>query len=192
MNHQYLDVLRELAFLQTDQIPLNESVIWQRILERTKSCAHDDWREILNQASATLNDRYGGLLLPHNFRHGDFAPWNVKLADDKLLIYDWEYAESEAPPGWDLFHFLFQTLRLLGNQSIWTIWREFFDNGSAKRWLIRHFKNIGISREFIYPLFLFYLLDRLSLIVSIKSPGLESPHDLFMIFRLALSKETLT
>jgi hypothetical protein len=40
--------------------------------------------------------------------HGDFAPWNVKVADGKWTVLDWERGESVGIPLWDWLHFVIQ------------------------------------------------------------------------------------
>ena len=49
------------------------------------------------------------------FAHGDFAPWNLLRADDAWVAVDWESSEQEAPPFYDLFHFLSASLRAPGS-----------------------------------------------------------------------------
>jgi len=42
--------------------------------------------------------------------HGDFAPWNLMLGrDGKWTLLDWEDARADAPPFFDVFHFLVQS-----------------------------------------------------------------------------------
>ena len=41
--------------------------------------------------------------------HGDFAPWNIKVAaDNSWVVLDWERGELNGVPAWDWFHFLIQ------------------------------------------------------------------------------------
>lgn len=40
--------------------------------------------------------------------HGDFAPWNVKVADGRWTVLDWERGERVGVPGWDWLHFILQ------------------------------------------------------------------------------------
>jgi hypothetical protein len=42
--------------------------------------------------------------------HGDFAPWNIKVAsqDRSWTVLDWERGELVGIPGWDWFHYVFQ------------------------------------------------------------------------------------
>ena len=51
------------------------------------------------------------------FAHGDFAPWNLLRVDDAWVAVDWESSEQDAPPFYDLFHFLVQSCALLGRPS---------------------------------------------------------------------------
>lgn len=47
--------------------------------------------------------------------HGDFAPWNILIAD-KPFIFDWELSKYSVPL-YDYFHFIVQTELLLKNSS---------------------------------------------------------------------------
>lgn len=37
--------------------------------------------------------------------HGDFAPWNMTVSDDRLRVFDWEYAAPRGNPLHDFLHF---------------------------------------------------------------------------------------
>jgi aminoglycoside phosphotransferase (APT) family kinase protein len=54
--------------------------------------------------------------------HGDFAPWNVKVAaDGRWVVLDWERGQLTGPPAWDWFHFVIQPAILvekLSNESL--------------------------------------------------------------------------
>jgi len=47
----------------------------------------------------------GASLLPSCLAHGDFAPWNIRLAGGQLYVFDWEYAQAQASPLHDFLHF---------------------------------------------------------------------------------------
>jgi hypothetical protein len=50
---------------------------------------------------------------PVSAAHGDFAPWNMRLAEGKIALFDWEYFLPEVPVGWDLLYFLFRVDNLI-------------------------------------------------------------------------------
>jgi len=49
-----------------------------------------------------------GVMVPCGVAHGDFAPWNTRIREGRLAVFDWESGEWEAPLGWDAFHFSVQ------------------------------------------------------------------------------------
>lgn len=44
-------------------------------------------------------------ILPVSLAHGDFTTWNTFLVEDKLYVFDWEYAHRAYPLGYDQVHF---------------------------------------------------------------------------------------
>jgi hypothetical protein len=58
-------------------------------------------REVLAHATRTIGDK----MLPFGVMHGDFAPWNTRVSEKELLLFDWESADWEAPTTWDISHF---------------------------------------------------------------------------------------
>jgi thymidylate kinase len=46
--------------------------------------------------------------------HGDVAPWNVLRSGSEWVLVDWEVAREDAPPFFDVFHYLVQGHFLLG------------------------------------------------------------------------------
>ncbi|MGH9890402.1 MAG: hypothetical protein ACREA0_00140 [bacterium] len=45
--------------------------------------------------------------------HGDCAPWNVLRSGDRWILIDWEQARDDAPPFFDVFHYILQSHVLL-------------------------------------------------------------------------------
>jgi peptidoglycan/xylan/chitin deacetylase (PgdA/CDA1 family) len=67
------------------------------------------WREIGGEALRRSAQDVSQRTLRCGLSHGDFAPWNTRVADGKLLLFDWESAKWDAPTSWDVFHFGLQT-----------------------------------------------------------------------------------
>jgi hypothetical protein len=49
--------------------------------------------------------------------HGDFAPWNLLQTEQGWTLIDWEDAQTDQPPFFDLCHYLVQAHVLLGRPS---------------------------------------------------------------------------
>lgn len=60
------------------------------------------------------------------FSHGDFTPWNMYKDEEKIALYDWELANSNAPIGFDAFHFIIQK-GILVERKPWKIIRAEID-----------------------------------------------------------------
>jgi len=56
--------------------------------------------------------------------HGDFTPWNILMRNNRLCVIDWELYRTELPGLYDLFHFQYQSMTMLGNQGFNLIRRE--------------------------------------------------------------------
>lgn len=62
--------------------------------------------------------------------HGDCAPWNLLQTDQGWVLIDWEDAMADAPPFYDLCHYLVQGHTLLGRPS-WSEVRQGFLHGDG-------------------------------------------------------------
>jgi hypothetical protein len=68
-----------------------------------------NWNELAHEVLRYSAAALGSTMIPFGAMHGDFAPWNTRVKQDDLLLFDWESAEWEAPTSWDMFHFRVQT-----------------------------------------------------------------------------------
>ena len=59
----------------------------------------------MNAAWQSLHLSLGMVKLPSVVQHGDFAPWNMKMHDDQLCVFDWEYAKYSSNMLADYLHF---------------------------------------------------------------------------------------
>lgn len=53
-------------------------------------------------------DCYYGMTVEFCNAHSDFTPWNTYIENDKLYVFDFEYALSTCPPYMDIVHFVSQ------------------------------------------------------------------------------------
>jgi thiamine kinase-like enzyme len=84
-----------------------------------------------------LNDGDANKLWPFTVTHGDFAPWNMRMIDGKVALFDWEYFIPLAPAGWDILYFIFRVENLIKQKSLEQIWSKFESGaylGSLELW----------------------------------------------------------
>jgi hypothetical protein len=49
--------------------------------------------------------------------HRDFVPWNIRVKNAKVFVFDWEYASSGYLPLYDVFHFMLFPIALRSEVS---------------------------------------------------------------------------
>lgn len=119
-------------------------------LDRSRPHLETTWLQRLDAAIAAL-EAQPTLELHAGLSHGDFTPWNTFMANGRLYVFDWEYAEQARPAGNDIIHFVLnqpQTRSLPARAKIET----------ATASLSQHWT--GIQRETIPALLMIYLLTQ--------------------------------
>lgn len=62
-------------------------------------------RRLLQTAFDEIGESIGTHQLPSCLAHADFVPWNLRLTQNQLYVFDWEYAEASGNPLQDFLHF---------------------------------------------------------------------------------------
>lgn len=163
---RYLAVQKELAAVQTRRVSLRESTFWAGLSQRIERVQDTYYRHILQHGSSTAEAWLGDGPLPFHFSHGDYAPWNTRLLNGRLLLFDWEYSAPEAPPGYDLFHFTVQTARLLNKRSPGQTCQLIERRKIPGQWIAEHLESLGMNGLEVKPLLLLYVLERLAFYAS--------------------------
>ncbi|MFZ0038288.1 MAG: phosphotransferase [Candidatus Acidiferrales bacterium] len=78
---------------------------WNKVAPRLRTSWQRLGSEVLRIASRELDSSQ----IACGVQHGDFVPWNTRVHEKGLILFDWESAAWEAPVLWDKFHFLSQT-----------------------------------------------------------------------------------
>jgi len=189
---EYVKALRALAETGVQWRPLQETAFWQQIVDRIQRVKSVYWRHLLLKAVDAVKEQWKGEEVPLHFAHGDFAPWNAFQVNSGLYLYDWEYAQKEAPSGYDIFHFQVQKLLLvigLNPQKILDSVLHLSDGCVDQYW-----KTIGAKESSVPELFQLYLLYRLAFCLTTNgSPAPQKDKLSLTLFRLIeLSLEAKT
>ena len=98
--------------------------------------ADKEWLDLAHSARDVLSERLVDGLIPCCLVHGDFTPWNTILDEERLRVFDWEYARFEAPALGDLFHFIIQTEVLVIHAT------DVLHNGQAVRLILARIREV--------------------------------------------------
>lgn len=80
------------------------------------------------QSAIKQQMRQKGNLVQYVTCHADFTPWNMFMEENRLFVFDWEYAIRTCPEGLDYFHFYTQTRIFEKHYNINQIWNEYINN----------------------------------------------------------------
>jgi len=154
----YEQALSGLAPLKSKTLYLEESAFWKSIKERAslvrESYLHDNLIKFMDEILRKLGDKK----IPFHLAHGDFTPWNISVMNRKPYLFDWEYAMDEAPAGYDLFHWAFQTEYLVYHKKPHEIINSL---GEISTQVTAYWNAIGLQAA-SHDLFILYLIDRLA------------------------------
>jgi hypothetical protein len=96
------------------------------------------------------------LSVPTVLVHGDLAPWNMRNnASRGYVLVDWEWAEFEGLPAYDLLHFQFNDDRLFGEKA------GGYEAIRARPICAEYFRRMDLDPELLPPLAAAYLLRQL-------------------------------
>ncbi len=166
LTSHYLNMVEELADLNIKYMPIKESAFWSSLLDNLKNVKGGFYLGILKRKIIPKIDKsFGDTPLPFHMSHGDLAPWNAYIKDEKLYLYDWEYSRSDAPGGWDLLHFSTQTNILLKKRNSSELCKTIF-NDAYNSLTKPYWDKLGISKDALNLLLVLYILERLSFAAS--------------------------
>ncbi len=165
---RYLDISRELAATHLQWRSLEDSGFWEELMTRIDASSNDYCRSVLERGIRKAEDWSRGSRVPFYFSHGDFTPWNVKLNDDRIVVFDWEYARQDGLPGRDVFHFIFQTMRFLRKYNPQGMFDVVLKDLQLRARVRMHLADLGLTdipQEFCL---LLYGLERIATIASVN------------------------
>ena len=95
------------SWIATDrEVTMCDLGVWQRLAAATSTAPMPDAVQALSKI------RFYPVI-----SHGDFTPWNVKVAHGQWTVLDWERSEEAGVPGWDWIHFVVQPALLVRHES---------------------------------------------------------------------------
>jgi|GEM_PF-6232368 len=107
-----LSALCELFERTRVERTLETSAFWREMTQWHDSlCAQipASWNERIYRALGRAKEHFGSTPFACGLMHGDFIDWNVKGGGNDIFLFDWEQSVDEAPPFFDLLHWIIFT-----------------------------------------------------------------------------------
>ncbi len=115
MHEQFLQTLWKVHREEKPGKMLVEEVA--RRWEKSPAQSETAWQQLGQEALRCSMQTLSAGTISCGVMHGDFAPWNTRVGQERLLLFDWELSAWEAPLSWDVFHFHVQTACFLKKNS---------------------------------------------------------------------------
>ncbi|MBI3897917.1 MAG: aminoglycoside phosphotransferase family protein [Gammaproteobacteria bacterium] len=100
-------------------------------LAQLRSILSESMASLLADSLSDCSQRLAHWHGPFVLAHGDFAPWNVRLHDAGIFVFDWEYAAEGALPLRDVCHFFLAPLAVTGRGISLTQLKTALDRAQA-------------------------------------------------------------
>lgn len=140
-----------------------------------------EWTARMARVEAVLRPHAGAL--PVCLAHGDFTPWNTFIQGGRLYVFDWEYAHTAWPVGFDLVHFNLATTPRAAQPSRLSALTRALANAYFAGDEVRAGRALLLS----LACHAVFYLDRLQEVESPLSTWMEGPTRAEMIDRLLAS-----
>ncbi len=130
----------------------------ERVVPRLSST----WKEPFQKARRILSERMSNEEIVCGLCHYDFKPWNLKInrIDDRLFVFDWEFARTCWAPLVDLFNFIVQPAFLVRRLKPESVFEGILNpNSTMKQVIAAYMQGINLDSRYYLYMFLFYLLD---------------------------------
>jgi len=113
----YEDFLRKLSDSQPSEKP--ELAVVEEVAQqwdKTKDRQDSILRSLGNEGLTRARRELAGKKIRCGMTHGDFAPWNARVNNGRLHVFDWESGTPQSPVVWDIYHFHTQVSALLNKK----------------------------------------------------------------------------
>ena len=106
-HHEFFEALWGAHRVRKGGLTLVDEVA--RRWKNNVSVLDSSWTTLGHEALSRAARQLGNGIVDCGIGHGDFAPWNTRTSNGRLLVFDWESAGWEIPALWDVIHFGLQT-----------------------------------------------------------------------------------
>lgn len=103
----HFDFLAGLSKMGRHTGSVRRSRLWCIVTERLGRQAGKNRPPSIKAILRWMESAYPDAEAIFHLTHGDFAPWNVRMAGKKIRVFDWEESSPDGLAGSDAIHFLY-------------------------------------------------------------------------------------
>ena len=115
LTESHLEFLSKLSTIGRKIMRLKAARMWRDVKAKAEVISLEALSPPIRVALETiLSDRFADMPVVCHRTHGDFTPWNIKVSNGKLFVYDWEESLSDGLALTDIFRFIYRQASLVG------------------------------------------------------------------------------
>jgi thiamine kinase-like enzyme len=120
----------------------------------------DKWDHILRKSLEIISDNLSNEYIPFGLGHKDFTPWNTLNDKGSLFVIDWEMAQHNVIPFYDIFHFYVQQAIVSNETQLEKLLKKLLLINTVSTKKYNSYNAIlAIDSALLYYFLLFYLWD---------------------------------
>jgi thiamine kinase-like enzyme len=120
----------------------------------------DKWEHILSKSLELISDNLSNEYIPLGLGHKDFTPWNTLNDKGNLFVIDWEMAQDNVIPFYDIFHFYVQQAIVSDYAHLEKLLKKLLLINTLSTEKYSSYNSIAnINSALLYYFLLFYLWD---------------------------------
>lgn len=157
----HINFLSEIFNLTITRKPFLESDYWLKTkgdVENFQNYIDNNFKNQLqsgiNICQSILKDK----VIPFGLAHRDFVPWNTYFVKNRIFVFDWEYADEQCIPFWDIIHFTFFPPMLKMNNNVKQFLKYWHDY-ELRQFIYDYSHNISVDVNLFPVFFLLYLIN---------------------------------
>lgn len=109
----HAEFLNKLHSMSLQVMLYKDSQLYRNLnfrMENLRGLLSSAWLSRLTAAMEKIDQALSGKTLPFVAAHNDFIPWNIRVLHGTVKVFDWEYADYQQLPLFDLIHFALMPL----------------------------------------------------------------------------------
>jgi len=149
LTQEHIDWLLQLPRSEKTTTLSEQLQLFQQSLKLQKTPWSNQQKQAVSSATKLIQGEH---VLPLVLVHGDFTPWNLKFQKDQRIgAIDWEDAQFEGLPLWDLCHFFLMQAHLFKEKNP-------IKKMAASPLVQRYLMKMGVNKKEFISLVLLYIL----------------------------------
>ena len=173
-DEQLVNMATYLSKINFEWLFLKDSIFFQQLSDAVVAIETPYLKHLCEDALELVLRLANDKPIPFHFAHGDLTPWNMVIRQEKIGLFDFEYALMSAPAGYDTIHYLLRKISLIYGKSPIKIYNQLqYKSGWYKvvdQYFLELIENPSEREYIISVIFLMYIIHSITIYDKENNP----------------------